>query len=470
MTDNPIDTDYLVVGAGASAMAFVDTLLTENPQARVLMVDRRAHVGGHWNDAYSFVQLHQPAAWYGVPSRLLAAGTTEARGPNTGMQSLATKPEVLAHFVAVMRDRFLPSGRVEWMPKTEWLGSEAGLHTLRSLASGKTFQVRVRKRLVNATHARTEIPATHAPRYRIAEDVRVVPPNELTNLARPYAHCTVVGSGKTGMDSCIWLLEQGIAPERIRWIMPRDAWVMDRANLQTGAEGFEAFVRSSIDQFDAITHAKDLPDLLHILETRGVLMRLDPSVEPSTYRCAVVSRGELERLRSIRDVVRLGHVHAIEANRLVLDRGELPADPDTLYVNCTAGAIQHEPKLPIFEGDTINLLLVRWCQPLFSAAVIAWVEAHGTHDAARNTLCHVVPVPEVPLDWLRMWAVTMQNEAAWRGHDAMKAWLSQCRLNSQHVMLQGVEINDAVKQRLGTLIASSAAAGARLPQLMRSLR
>ena len=87
MTDNPIDTDYLVVGAGASAMAFVDTLLTENPQARVLMVDRRAHVGGHWNDAYSFVQLHQPAAWYGVPSRLLAAGTTEARGPNTGMQS-----------------------------------------------------------------------------------------------------------------------------------------------------------------------------------------------------------------------------------------------------------------------------------------------------------------------------------------------------------------------------------------------
>ena len=38
MTDNPIDTDYLVVGAGASAMAFVDTLLTENPQARVLIL------------------------------------------------------------------------------------------------------------------------------------------------------------------------------------------------------------------------------------------------------------------------------------------------------------------------------------------------------------------------------------------------------------------------------------------------
>ena len=98
---------------------------------------------------------------------------------------------------------------------------------------------------------------------------------------------------------------------------------------------------------------------------------------------------------------------------------------------------------------------------------VLWVFVH-VH--VLQYVCHVVPVPEVPLDWLRMWAVTMQNEAAWRGHDAMKAWLSQCRLNSQHVMLQGVEINDAVKQRLGTLIASSAAAGARLPQLMRSLR
>ena len=29
MDTNPIETDYLVVGAGATAMAFVDTLLSE---------------------------------------------------------------------------------------------------------------------------------------------------------------------------------------------------------------------------------------------------------------------------------------------------------------------------------------------------------------------------------------------------------------------------------------------------------
>ena len=30
---------------------------------------QRTNKGGHWNDAYDFVRLHQPAALYGVNSR-----------------------------------------------------------------------------------------------------------------------------------------------------------------------------------------------------------------------------------------------------------------------------------------------------------------------------------------------------------------------------------------------------------------
>ena len=33
-----LQADYLVMGAGATAMAFVDTLLSESPNATVLMV------------------------------------------------------------------------------------------------------------------------------------------------------------------------------------------------------------------------------------------------------------------------------------------------------------------------------------------------------------------------------------------------------------------------------------------------
>ena len=59
-----IDTDYLVVGAGAAGMAFVDSLIAGS-DAGVVMVDRRHCPGGHWNDAYPFVRLHQPSAYYG---------------------------------------------------------------------------------------------------------------------------------------------------------------------------------------------------------------------------------------------------------------------------------------------------------------------------------------------------------------------------------------------------------------------
>ena len=63
-----IETDYLVIGAGAAGMAFTDALVADS-DAEVVMVDRRHCPGGHWNDAYPFVRLHQPAAYYGVNSR-----------------------------------------------------------------------------------------------------------------------------------------------------------------------------------------------------------------------------------------------------------------------------------------------------------------------------------------------------------------------------------------------------------------
>ena len=62
-----IEADYVVVGAGAMGMAFTDTLLDET-DASVAMVDAHHRPGGHWNDAYPFVRLHQPSAFYGVDS------------------------------------------------------------------------------------------------------------------------------------------------------------------------------------------------------------------------------------------------------------------------------------------------------------------------------------------------------------------------------------------------------------------
>jgi len=188
---------------------------------------------------------------------------------------------------------------------------------------------------------------------------------------------------------------------------------MDRANFQPGLENFEHNMGHSTGQFGAIAEATSPADLFARLEAMGALLRLDPTVEPTTYRCGTVSRDELALLRQIEDVVRLGRLQAIEPTRIQLDGGTLPADPDTLYIDCSASAIQPPPGLPVFDGERINLLMVRWCAPTFSAALIAFVESHVGDEAERNALCTVVPSPEVPADWVRMWAVSLANGARW---------------------------------------------------------
>jgi hypothetical protein len=272
------------------------------------------------------------------------------------------------------------------------------------------------------------------------------------------------------MDACLWLLENGTPPSRIRWIMPRDAWLLDRANFQPGAEDFNRFVGSVIGQFEVMASVSSIDELLPELERRGLLLRIDKAVEPSTYRCAVVSQRELAELRRIEDVVRLGRIQAIEATRLILEKGTVSAFPDTLYVDCSAGAIQRPPSVPVFDGNRINLLMVRTCQPLFSAAVIAYVESHVTDPREQNALCRVVPSPEQPIDWLRMWAVNLANGERWAQNPQLSAWLGRCRLNYIAPMMRGVQKDDIAKfELLNVLGNKSREAAARLPALMAQL-
>ena len=84
-----IETDYLVIGAGAMGMAFADTLVAET-SATAVVVDKYHQPGGHWNLAYPFVRLHQPSAFYGVNSRPLGSDAIDRTGWNEGLYELAT--------------------------------------------------------------------------------------------------------------------------------------------------------------------------------------------------------------------------------------------------------------------------------------------------------------------------------------------------------------------------------------------
>ena len=156
----------------------------------------------------------------------------------------------------------------------------------------------------------------------------------------------VIGAGKTGIDSCLHLLDIGVTPARIRWVMPRDAWFIDRANMQPG----RAHLSASLPGLAAHCRALgtfDTPDTLFAdLETSRVLHRLDPSIQPTKCRGANVSRGKMARLRTVEGIVRLGRVVAIESSRVVLQHGAFDVPAGTGFVNCSASAVRKPGTFP----------------------------------------------------------------------------------------------------------------------------
>jgi hypothetical protein len=418
-----VETDYLIVGSGAVGMIFADQMLTES-DARMIIVDRRAMPGGHWNDAYPFVRLHQPSAYYGAGSRALGINRIDESGLNKGYYEQASGPEVTHYFDALMRERFLPSGRIQYFPMSDHLGGGR----FKARLSGEVTNVRYRK-LVDTTFFGTEVPATHAPAYKVGEDVTLIPPNLLPRLASNQKRYCIVGAGKTAMDVGMWLLQMGVAPTAIRWIASRDSWLINRQVTQPGDDFFTDNVGGLAHQLEAAADAESIDDLFARLERTGQLLRIDPSVTPTMYRGATMSEAEVATLRTITDVVRKGHVRAIARNRVELDHGTIEATPDTLYIDCTARALQERHPQPIFAGDAITIQLVRAQLVSISVATIAHVEANYGSDEQKNDLCRPIPPAFSDTDWLRTTFADLHTAKRWSADKPLRKWIANHRLS-----------------------------------------
>lgn len=440
-----MSTDYLVIGAGASAMSFVDVIL-EDTDATVTIVDRRDAPGGHWNDGYPFLRLHQPSDAYGVPSRPLGRGKIDQTGYNRGLYELASGTDVAAYFHAVMSEHFLPSGRVTYCPMSDYTGNGGYV----SLLSGERHYVDIAKSLVDGTLINTSIPLTHRRQFGVGEGVMCVPPNDLPRIAPNHKHFTVLGAGKTGLDTVLWLLANGAPPDTISWVIPRDAWMINRISVQPGLDFFESVAGIMAAQYAAQMTATTLTELCQGMEAAGRWIRLDPNVWPTVQHASSVTPIELEELRRVRNVIRLGRVKHIEPGKMVLERGTRPTASDTLYVDCTASALAKNvnDSTPVFSPGRISLQMIRQFQPTFSAALIGRIEATIEDDAEKQRLTTPTPMTDTVEDWLRIQPQAMINEREWTKDKALRAWLSQCRLNCIPNTWQHVPKSDVTKQEL----------------------
>lgn len=419
-----LEADYLVVGTGAMGMAFVDTLLTET-DATVVMVDKHGKPGGHWNDAYPFVRLHQPSSFYGVNSEKLGNDAIDETGWNKGLHELASGAEVCAYFDHVMQRRFLASGRVQYFPMCEYLGD----NSFKSMVNGEIQKV-IACKVVDATYMNVSVPSVKPPEYQVASDTTCMPLNDLPTLSAPHSQYVVIGAGKTGMDACLWLLSNQVSPDKIYWVTPRDSWILDRANIQPGLDAATIGVEGLAGQMQAIADSESIDDMFARVEADGQLIRIDETVKPSMYRCATVTGLELQQLKRIKNVIRKGRVQCVARGKMELDEGVVQLNDDALYIDCTADALARRPVEPVFNGGKITLQTVRFCQQVFSAAFIAHIEASYDSEDERNRLCTVVPHPNTASDWMRVTLAHAMNQLSWTADPLLTEWLGNARLDA----------------------------------------
>ncbi len=432
-----METDYLVIGAGAVGLAFVDTLLEEDPDCHVTIVDLHAKPGGHWNDAYSFVALHQPSAFYGVNSMGFGDDVVDDHGPNKGLFPLASGTEVSAYFSHLMNRHFLPSGRVSYHPLSEYLGKDDDMvGTFKSILSGKETKAKIRRKVVDGTFYKTSVPATHTRQYAVAEGTPLVIPGELPDLWMRSddlpSHYVIVGAGKTAMDAGVWLLEAGVDPDNISWVRPRDSWLINRTYTQPGPDFFEAVVENQIAQLKAASKAETGDEMFEILGRDGYMLRIDPDVKPEMFHYATISEGEVDLLRQIKNVIRQGRVSAIEPGKMIFADCEETVPDDALFIDCTATAVPFsEDRVhgPQFRGDMITLQPLHVPLVTLSAAISAFLEVHFDDDETKNALGTPSPLTDTPNTYPLGMLINFMNRGAWSQNPKISAWLAKIRLD-----------------------------------------
>jgi len=411
-----LDCDYLVIGAGASGMAFVDTIVTENPKATLIVVDRNHKPGGHWVHAYPYCSLHQTSCNYGVNSMVLGKNLDKKGNERYDVDDRSTGHEVVEYYQRV-RNQFEATGRVRFVCGAEYVGLDEakGVHVVDTQRyhgddnnnnnhGGDNYnnnndhaflaEVTCRRKLVTVC-TNVTVPSMRKPTIPVHEAASFVPPNALPESIesrKNYQTYVVFGCGKTGADAVVYLLRNGVDPSQIQWIISQDYWYFVR-------DGFRDFYTCNDNFMKPFVSSGSVKDVFLEWERRGLVGRIDnntPAI-PEVFKGATMDLEELGLMRSVRNVVRLGRASAVLEDTIVLAKGTLGYDPEsTLLVDCMVdkGYGYELPKdFTIFKPGHITMGPMTFLfNASSSAAHIAFLECalQDKDDAAKNDCCYFI--------------------------------------------------------------------------------
>lgn len=385
--------DYLVVGAGATSMAFIDTLLTELPSTKIVLVDKKDSPGGHWVDSYGFVRLHQPSLLYGVSSKQLEGSWMNLlfRSFTLPWKHRASKDEILSYYKSFV-DEKVAAGQIQYFPRCHFNFEEQKdnvennvdtdisinddetnnlCYSFESIDGTRKYDVEVKEKLVNAVLGECVIPSLTPLQFPVDPSIQVWTPNQVFDTHRRMESVAatktmmmlddgrvvqnlksksfvVLGGGKTGMDTVVYLQrEMGISPESICWIIPNDSWMFRR-------EGDDPMAWPKA----LLAHGGHRTASALAVEKGGNFVRLDESILPTKFRFTVVGSDELELMRNVFNVIRKGRVTAIRQHTDNNDNepnGEEQNDDDNSCIAISFGENHDDWKL---RRDPENVIFV----------------------------------------------------------------------------------------------------------------
>src|ERR1700742_173602 len=200
----PVETcDVCIVGAGIAglnALFAASQYLSRNE--KVILIDRRARVGGMWIDVYSYVRLHQPHPMFTAGNIEWTLGKDRAY--------LATKGEVLDHLqhcVDVIRERVQVDEYFGWDFESEEEANGSVRVTCRA-ADGRVLAVDA-KRLIKAyglavtPNAPLDISSKRL--HSVSPDYCDVRAGDIRESGAPV---WIIGGGKTAMDTAHALITE----------------------------------------------------------------------------------------------------------------------------------------------------------------------------------------------------------------------------------------------------------------------
>jgi len=313
-----LECDYLIVGAGSSPLAFLDTLLTELPDKKVIIIDKKSAPGGHWVDSYGFVHLHQPSLVYGIASKQLEGNWLKLMLWN-GMlpwKHRASKEEILNYYRSFVEEK-VASKQLQFFPNTIYdfekgeNSVEDGIHYFSSVDGSATYKVKVNEKLVDGTKGECIIPHENPLPFPVDEGIHVMTPNQIydayqqkgeTRKAMLKNKYVVLGAGKTGADAIVYLQrEMKIDPANIAWVIANDVWMLNAAVSGNPFDWPKYMAR----------YDNDMNKAAFAMEEKGLLVRMDKTITPTRFRFPVIQPDEFELLKKVKTTIRRGRATAI---------------------------------------------------------------------------------------------------------------------------------------------------------------